>query len=56
MFSLTSIVSACGLKWKQRMYPITQGLLPVSVLVWGEKDNLWFGEITKMTYTYVFLC
>ena len=35
------------------MYPITRGLLPATVLVWGESNKIWFAEIDDMMYTYV---
>lgn len=43
----------CGTIWKQRMYPMTQGMLPVSVLVCGTDSEFRIGQVTSMAYTYL---
>ena len=45
-----------NLMWHQlekTKYPITQALLPVTVLIWGSNSEYWIGEVTSMAYTYV---
>ena len=51
------IPPVCGMSWKKQMYPITRGLLPVTVLIWGKTDDdkgqsFWIGEVEDMLYTY----
>ena len=51
---LESGVHTCGENWQKRRYPVTNALIPVDVMVWGEAEEFWLVRITEMKYfTYV---
>lgn len=41
----------CGDEWKSRLFPITRGLLPATVLIWKDNSDFQIAEITNMAYT-----
>ena len=39
-------------EWIKFKYPITQGMLPLCVLLWGKDGAFWVGQILNISYGF----